>query len=153
MKIKQMMLALACALASGMAASSDIEINDPWVRGTVVGQQATGAFMELRSQNGSALIGASSPLAAITEVHEMKMDGSVMKMRPIVRLDLPAGKPVKLAPGGYHVMLTNLKQVLKKGDAVPLTLRFEGPDKKISETRINAPVRDLTAGATAEHRH
>ncbi len=149
---KQMIMSLLLGLVSAAAWSSDIEIKAPWVRGTVVGQQATGAFMELRSQGGSALVGASSPVAAITEVHEMKMEGTVMKMRPIARLDLPAGKPVKLLPGGYHVMLINLKQALKKGDTVPLTLQFEGPDKKISEMRMSAPVRDLTAAAS-EHAH
>lgn len=147
-----MIMSLLLGLVSAAAWSSDIEIKAPWVRGTVVGQQATGAFMELRSQGGSALVGASSPVAAITEVHEMKMEGTVMKMRPIARLDLPAGKPVKLLPGGYHVMLINLKQTLKKGDTVPLTLQFEGPDKKTSEMRISAPVRDLTATAS-EHAH
>jgi len=147
-----MIMSLLLGLVSAAAWSSDIEIKAPWVRGTVVGQQATGAFMELRSQGGSALVGASSPVAAITEVHEMKMEGTVMKMRPIARLDLPAGKPVKLLPGGYHVMLINLKQALKKGDTVPLTLQFEGPDKKISEMRMSAPVRDLTAAAS-EHAH
>jgi copper(I)-binding protein len=147
-----MIMSLLLGLVSAAAWSSDIEIKAPWVRGTVVGQQATGAFMELRSQGGSALVGASSPVAAITEVHEMKMEGTVMKMRPIARLDLPAGKPVKLLPGGYHVMLINLKQALKKGDTVPLTLQFEGPDKKISEMRLSAPVRDLTAAAS-EHAH
>lgn len=153
MQNKQIMIALMFGLASTAAWSSDIEIRAPWVRGTVVGQQATGAFMELRSQGGSVLVGASSPAAAITEVHEMKMDGAVMTMRPIARLDLPAGKSVKLAPGGYHVMLINLKQTLKKGDTVPLTLQFEGPNKKVTEMRVSAPVRDLTASAAPEHAH
>ncbi|HMW19008.1 MAG TPA: copper chaperone PCu(A)C [Accumulibacter sp.] len=153
MQIKRMVMAISLGLVAGAAWSGDIDIKDPWVRGTVVGQQATGAFMELRSAAGAALVGASSPVAAITEVHEMKMDGTVMKMRPIARLDLPAGKPVKLAPGGYHVMLISLKQPLKKGDTVPLTLQFAGQDKKVSEVRIEVPVRDLAASPTAEHAH
>lgn len=153
MQIKRMTLAISIGLAATAAWGDDIEIKDPWVRGTVVGQQATGAFMELRSAAGATLIGASSPVAAITEVHEMKMDGTVMKMRAIPRLDLPAGQPVRLAPGGYHVMLIKLKQPLRKGDKVPLTLQFAGHDKKVSEIRVEVPVRDLAAGPVAEHSH
>ena len=111
--------------------------------------------MEVTSKAGAAIIGASSPVAGITEIHEMKMDGGVMKMRAISRLDLPAGKPVKLAPGGYHVMLMDLKQPLKKGDLVPLTLKFEGKDKAVETVEIKAEVRDLTASAPAasDHKH
>ena len=142
-------------LASGTALAADIDVKKPWVRGTVTGQPATGAFMEVTSNGGAAIIGASSPVAGITEIHEMKMDGGVMKMRAISRLDLPAGKPVKLAPGGYHVMLMDLKQPLKKGDLVPLTLKFEGKDKAVETVEIKAEVRDLTASvpAASDHKH
>ncbi len=139
-------LATTCiTLASGVAYASDVEVKAVWVRGTVSGQQATGAFMEVTSQSGAAIVGASSPVAGVTEVHEMKMDGNVMKMRAIPRLDLPAGKIVKLEPGGYHVMLMALKQPLKAGDTVPLTLKIEGNDKKTETIEIKAEVRDLTA--------
>jgi copper(I)-binding protein len=88
----------------------------------------------------------------------MKMDGGVMKMRAVARLDLPAGKPVKLQPGGYHVMLMDLKQPLKKGDLVPLTLKFEGKDKSVETIEVKAEVRDLTtaappAAAAHDHKH
>jgi len=68
-----------------------------------------------------------------------------MKMRAIPRLELPAGKPVQLGPGGYHVMLIDLKQPLKKGDMVPLTLQVESRDKKVEAVDVRAEVRDLTA--------
>ena len=104
---------------------------------------------------GAVLVGAASPAAGITEIHEMKMDGGVMSMRAIPRLELPAGKPVQLGPGGYHVMLINLKQPLKKGDSVPLTLQVEGKDKKVETIQIKAEVRDLTSVASpaSEHKH
>ena len=143
-------LAILLGMSSADALAADVDIKDPWVRGTVSGQQATGAFMEITSKSGAALVGASSPAAGVTEVHEMKMDGGVMKMRAIPRLDLPAGKPVVLGPGGYHVMLINLKQPLKKGDAVPLTLQVEGKDKKIESVEVKAEVRDLTAAPASE---
>ncbi len=145
-------------LASGTALAADVDVKAPWVRGTVTGQQATGAFMEVTSKSGAAIISASSPVAGVTEVHEMKMDGGVMKMRAVARLDLPAGKPVKLEPGGYHVMLMDLKQPLKKGDLVPLTLKIEGKNNSVETILINAEVRDLTAAAPAaatthDHKH
>jgi copper(I)-binding protein len=143
------------SLSSAAALAADVEVKGPWVRGTVSGQQATGAFMEITSKSGAVLVGAASPAAGITEIHEMKMDGGVMSMRAIPRLELPAGKPVQLGPGGYHVMLINLKQPLKKGDSVPLTLQVEGKDKKVETIQIKAEVRDLTAAASpaSEHKH
>ncbi len=132
------------------AGAADIDVRTPWIRGTVVGQQATGAFMEVTSKSGATLIGAASPVAGLSEIHEMKMQGGVMKMRPVARLELPAGKPVLLGPGGYHVMLMNLKQNLKKGESVPLTLYVEGKDKKQESIEVMAEVRDL-AGGTHKH--
>lgn len=138
-------------LASAGALAADLAVTTPWVRGTVGGQKTTGAFMELHSASGAAIVGASSPVAGVTEIHEMKMDGGVMKMRPVPRLDLPAGKPVSLAPGGYHVMLMELKQQLKKGETVPLMLQVEGKDHKIETVEIKAEVRDLSAMAGGHH--
>ena len=157
MKTRQTLssLLVLLGLSSAAALAADVEIRNPWVRGTVSGQQATGAFMEITSQSGATLVGATSPAAEVTEIHEMKMDGGVMKMRAIPRLELPAGKPVELGPGGYHVMLIKLKQPLKKGDSVPLTLRVEGRDKKVESIALKAEVRDLTATTSpaGEHKH
>jgi copper(I)-binding protein len=141
------------ALSATTTFAGDIEIKAPWVRGTVAGQMATGAFMEVSSKSGAALVGAASPVAGVTEIHEMKMDGGVMKMRAVARLDLPAGKPVILGPGGYHVMLMNLKQTIKTGDSVPLTLQFEGKDKKVEMIEVVAEVRDLTGKAPVANPH
>jgi copper(I)-binding protein len=143
-------------LAASSALAADIEIAAPWVRGTVNSQQATGAFMEVTSKSGATLIGAMSPVAGVTEIHEMKMEGGVMKMRAIARLDLPSGKTVKLAPGGYHVMLMDLRQPLKKGEFVPITLKLEGRNKSVETVEIKAEVRDLTASAPPavhDHKH
>jgi hypothetical protein len=83
-------------------------------------------------------------VAGIVEIHEMAMEGNVMKMRALpAGLDLPAGKSVELKPGGYHVMLMDLKKELKAGDTVPVTLVIEGADKKRETVEIKAPVRAL----------
>lgn len=157
--MKTTSIRLAAAMLIGFATfaaqAANVEINDAWVRGTVPGQQATGAFMRITSQTDAAIVGASSPVAAVTEIHQMTMDGGVMKMRAIPRLPLPAGKTVELGPGGYHVMLIKLIQPLKKGDSVSLTLHVESNDKKVEKLEVKAEVRDLTAGTAAagEHKH
>jgi copper(I)-binding protein len=124
------------------------------VRGTVAQQQATGAFMQLTSAQGGRLVSAPSPVAGVVEIHEMAMDGNVMKMRAVPGLDLPAGKAVELKPGGYHVMLMDLKQQLKDGETVPVTLVVEGKDGKRETLEVKAPVKALTTQqAPDKHKH
>jgi hypothetical protein len=143
-------LSVATALALAFASApawAQVSVSQPWVRGTVQGQKATGAFMQLRSADGAALVGARSPIAGVVEIHEMKMDNDVMRMRAIPKLDLPAGQAVELKPGGYHVMLMDLRQPLKKGDTVPITLSVQGRDGKTQEIEVKAEVRELGAAA------
>jgi len=110
---------LAAALAaSALAAQAQVNVGEPWVRATVAGQMATGAFMTLTAARPARLLGASSPVAGVVEVHEMRIEDKVMRMRAIESLDLPAGKPLELKPGGYHVMLMDLKRTLKEGETV-----------------------------------
>ncbi|WP_163837265.1 copper chaperone PCu(A)C, partial [Providencia stuartii] len=82
----------------------------PWVRATVAPQKATGAFMQLTASKAVKVVAASSPVAAMVEIHEMKMEDGVMKMRAVDALALPAGQPVALKPGSYHVMLMGLQR-------------------------------------------
>jgi len=142
-------LALAAALAAAPAALAQVAVTDPWVRGTVESQKATGAFMQLKSASDVSLVGASSPVAGVVEIHEMKMDAGVMRMSAISALPLPAGKTVEFKPGGYHVMLMALKAPLKEGDAVPVTLKFKDKDGRESTLVVNAPVKALTTAAPA----
>ena len=134
-------LALAGLALAAQLAAAQTTVTDPWVRGTVPQQQATGAFMQITSAQGGKLVSASSPVAGVVEIHEMAMDGNVMKMRAIPGLDLPPGKAVDLKPGGYHVMLMGLKQPLKDGETVPLTLVVEGKDGKQEKLDVKAAVR------------
>lgn len=150
MPFKRTLFALALALAAAPS-FAQVAVADAWVRGTVAAQKATGAFMNLTSPADSALVSASSPVAGLVEVHEMAMDGGVMKMRAIPQLPLPAGKTVSLKPGGYHVMLMDLKGPLKEGETVPIALTFAGKDGKRTTQEIKAPVRALTAPAGMPH--
>lgn len=133
------------------------EVQDAWARATVQGQKATGAFMKITAKNGTKLVGVSSPVAGVAEVHEMKMEGDVMKMRAVEGgLDLPAGKAVELKPGGYHVMLMDLKLSLIKDTTIPLTLTFK--DAKGVQTTQELKVSVTTAApqastAKGEHKH
>lgn len=153
MKTLRFTLLAAMAFASA-AVSAQTTVKDAWVRGTVAPQKATGAFMQITSAQGGKLVSAQSPLAGVTEVHEMAMDGNVMKMRAVPALELPAGKAVDLKPGGYHVMLMDLKQPLKEGESVPLTLVVEGKDGKRETLELKVPVKAMGADKPMpEHKH
>jgi copper(I)-binding protein len=132
---------------------AQVRVMDPWVRATVPQQKATGAFMNITAANGARLIEAKSPVAGVVEIHEMAMENNVMKMRAVPGLDLPAGKAVELKPGGYHVMLMALKQQVKEGESVPITLVLEDKDKKRMNIEVKAEVRPLTTDAKSMHKH
>ncbi|MEO8298253.1 MAG: copper chaperone PCu(A)C [Burkholderiales bacterium] len=145
---------LVTALLLAGAAQAQVTVTNAWVRGTATGQKTTGAFMTLTAPTDAKLVEVKSPAADIVEVHEMAMDNNVMKMRAVPALALPAGKAVELKPGGFHVMLIDLKQPLKAGDSVPLTLVIEGKDGKRETLAVKAEVRALGAPATPmDHKH
>ena len=136
---------VASAMLMG-AAHAQVTVQNAWVRGTVPQQKASGLFAQLTSAQAGKLVAASSPVAGVVEIHEMAMEGSVMKMRELAGgLPLPAGQTVELKPGGYHVMLMDLKQQLKAGETVPVTLVIEGTDGKRQSVQVQAPVRALGA--------
>lgn len=139
-------ITFAALIFAAFPVMAQVTVKDPWVRATVSAQTATGAFMQITSAQDAHLVGVSSPLAGVVEVHEMVMDKEVMKMRAVPSLDLPAGKAVELKPGGYHVMLMDLKQQMKEGATVPVTLVIEGRDRKRSTVEVKAVVKPLTGG-------
>lgn len=121
-------------------AKDSITATQAWVRPTVPGQEVTGAFMTLQSVRNAKLVKAESAAAETVEIHSMSMHDGVMEMREIKELTLPAGKPVKLAPGGFHIMLINVKKQLREGDTVPFTLTILNDDKTISKAKVKAIV-------------
>src|SRR5262245_2655979 len=141
------------ALTMAGTAWSQTTVKDAWVRGTVAQQKASGAFMQITSAKGGKLVSVATPVAGVAEVHEMAMEGTTMRMRAVTSLDLPAGQSVELKPGGYHVMLMDLKQALNAGDSIPLTLVVEGKDGKRETLQVNAPVRALGADAHDVKKH
>ena len=147
LKLNRGVFAAAMVVITAAPAAAQITVKEPWVRATVAAQKATGAFMQISSMSDAKLVEAKSPAAGIVEIHEMKMDNNVMKMRAVSEVALPAGKMVELKPGGYHVMLMDLKAQVKEGDTIPLTLVFEGRDKKRETVEVKAAAKSLTAGA------
>lgn len=143
MNIPRSALLVLAAIASSHALAADLEIRDPWVRGTVPAQKTTGAFMRITGNSSVAITGASSPVAGVVELHEMAMHDNTMQMRPVPRLEVPAGKTVDLKPGGYHIMLMDLKQPLAAGQKVPITLQVDAGGRRES-IEIQAEVRSLT---------
>ena len=137
-------LAAAAALVIATPAAAQVTVTDPWVRGTVPGQMATGAFMQLKSAADARLVEARSPVAGVVEIHEMTLENNVMRMRAVPALSLPAGRSVELKPGGYHVMLMDLKQQMKEGEVVPVTLVVETAGKR-ETVEVKAAVRAPTA--------
>lgn len=152
-------LLLAALVVGSVAAgcssgSASIVIADPWVRNSPAVAGAGAAYMRIENSGSAAdaLVGVSSPAATTAEVHEtyviesappsasdgMGGSGEMMGMRPIARLDIPAGGTVELKPGGYHIMLMNLTRELKPGDKIEITLKFE----EAGEIKITAEVRE-----------
>ena len=126
---------------------ADVAVKDAWVRTTVPGQKGTGAFMSLTAKSDLRLVGASSAVAGIAEVHEMSMNGDVMQMRAVAGVDLPAGKTVALRAGGFHVMLLDLKTALPKNATVPLTLLFKDAKGVESKVEVTVPVASTAPNA------
>ena len=152
-------LAVAFTVATGLASAQTaaVKVEGAWARATVKGQKGTGAFMNITARQGTRLVGVSSPVSGVAEVHEMKLENDIMRMRVVPVLDLPAGQTVSLKPGGYHVMLMDLKVPLANQSTVPLTLRFKDAKGVESQLDLVLPVSlaapGVVAGKSAEHKH
>jgi copper(I)-binding protein len=142
----------ALLLAAPAAGAQTVTVEQPWARATAPQAQAGAVYATLTAATADRLTGASTPVAASVQVHENIHDNGVVRMRELEGgLPLEPGKPVTLAPGGYHLMLIGLKQQLKPGDSFPLTLSFA------NEPPVTVTVPVAAAGAAAavpmDHMH
>lgn len=147
---------LIASLAAGLFATSalaQVTVTDPWVRATVPAAKSAGAFMHLQSATNARLVGVSTSVAGRAEIHEMAMENNTMRMRAVDGIDLPAGKPVHLASGGYHLMFFELKRQLKEGETVPVTLIVQDAARKQTSVTVQAQVKPLTYVAPAMQGH
>ena len=149
--MKRTFLALLAGCAFSLSAFAQVSVSEPWIRATVPAQKVTGAFMRVQSAAPARLVGVQSEVAGRAELHEMKMEGQTMRMRRVDAVELPAGKPVNLASGGYHIMLMDLKRQVKEGESVALTLQVEDAAGKRQDVKVDVPVRPLTYSAHAGH--
>ena len=120
---------------AAIAQTGKVEVKEAWARATPAKAENGAAYVTLVSPVADRLVAASTPVAKKAELHEMSMQNGVMKMRQVDGIALPAGKPVTLKPGGYHIMLLGLNKPLEQGQTIPLTLTFEkGGEEEVTAT-------------------
>jgi periplasmic copper chaperone A len=143
---------LACFVAAPARAqevkAGDLVITQAWSRATPGGAKIAGGYLTIENKGAAAdrLIGGSGDVAARVEVHEMAMNNGVMTMRPLDKgLAIEPGQTVRLSPGGYHLMLFDLKEPLKQGDKLPITLEFE----KAGKVKLSFDVQGIGAQGPA----
>jgi len=124
-----------------------IAIGHPYARFTVPGQSVGGGYLKLENTGGDdRLVSASAPICERVEMHTMKLEGDVMRMRQLDAIELPTGKTVELKSGGMHLMFVGLKAPLKVGESFPMKLRFEKAGEVTVDVKVEAP-------RGAEHQH
>ena len=153
MKALRILLVVAgcvVAVAAASAQTGQLEVDNVWARATPGKSSIGAAYLTIQSPTPDRLVAASTPVAKEAQLHTMTMTGMVMKMRPISNVDIPADKPVTLAPGGMHIMLMGLKQPLKAGQSFPLTLTFAKAGTRTVDVAVE-PVGASGPAAAAQH--
>ena len=149
MSIKLVAFAAGLVLATAaLAQTNQLEVTSAWARATPAKAENGVAYLTIRSPTPDRLVSVSSPVAKKAELHTMSMEGMVMKMRPLAGLDIAAGQPVTLKPGGEHIMLLGLSEPLREGQSFPLTLTFE----KAGMREVTVAVEKPGAGGPASQR-
>jgi copper(I)-binding protein len=148
--MKTTIAALFACAAALPAWAANVSVSDAWARATMPGQKVSAAYMKLTADADVRLVAASSPAVPRVEVHEMKMDGDVMRMREVKAIDLPRGKTVSLEPGGLHIMLMNLGKPIAAGEVIPLTLVIESGG---TQQKIEVKAEARAPGAMPSHHH
>ena len=153
--LQRLLAALVVAAASAAVHAHGykigaIDIGHPYARATAPGQPTGGGFLKLTNKgDADRLLSAAADVSTAVELHVMKMEGDVMRMRQVDAIDVPAGQTVELRPGGLHIMFVGLKAPLKAGERFPMTLRFE----KAGEVAVEVVVEKAAAQPAAHHQH
>lgn len=133
---------MAAHLTAQAEAAKPVQIQQAWARATAPGQNVGAVYMTLTHHENITLIAADSDAAETVEIHSMEMKNGVMKMRMLEALPLKAGKPVKLGPGGLHLMLFDLRKPLKVGEKIELTLCFKDKKGEVTHQAVTLPVKE-----------
>jgi copper(I)-binding protein len=140
--MRRTLLSLLLGLALATPALADgVKVEHAWVRATAPGQKVAGGFMDLTADADMALMGGSSPVSKVLELHFMRMENGVMEMRRMREIALPRGKTVRLEPGGLHIMFIGLKAPIKPGRKVPITLFVKGANGGEQKLAVEAEAR------------
>jgi hypothetical protein len=134
-------ISLFALLFFSITTFADVTVSNAWVRETKPGQEVGAAYMTLNSPAATRLIKVESKMAGTVEIHEMSMNNGVMKMRMMDTLDLPANKTVELAPGGFHLMLFDMKKPFAAGNQVDMLLTFKNKTGQVFKQKITVPVK------------
>lgn len=161
LSIRQILLMLLCLnVSAGFAQSAtvaktsgQVSIQNAWVRATNPGQEVAAAYMTLTSAVDTTLFKVDSDLTNSVEIHSMSMQNSVMKMRKVDKLTLSAGKTYQLAPGGYHLMLFDLKKQLTAGEQVEFTLHFKDKKDVTFKQKVTVPVQSSAEETGKDNAH
>jgi periplasmic copper chaperone A len=152
MSIKILAFAAGFAVArAALAQPTQLEVDKAWAGATPGNAENGAAYVTITSPAADRLVSASTPVAKKAELHTMSMQGMVMKMRPISGVDIPAGQPVSLKPGGEHIMLMGLNQPLREGQSFPLTLDFEKAGRRTVTVTVEKVGGKGPGPAAAEH--
>jgi copper(I)-binding protein len=140
MSIKFLAFAAGLVLASAaLAQNNQLEVSNAWARATPGKAETGAAYLTIQSPTADRLLSVSSPVAKKAGLHTMSMEGMVMKMRPVASLDIPAGQPITLKPGGEHIMLEGLDAPLREGQSFPLTVTFEKAGTRTVTVAVEKP--------------
>lgn len=145
------LLFIATSLFSSHVLAADVKVDEAWSRATSAGQEVGMVGMVLTSKKEGKLVAATSTAAASTEIHSMRMENGIMKMRQIETMPLPANQPVTLGPGREHIMLIGLKKPLKAGDKVSVTLTVKYADNSSENIQVDADIRAMNGGMQHQH--
>lgn len=136
-----------------LAHADSVQVSNVWMRATAPGQKVAGGFMDLTADADMRLVGGASPVCGRVELHNMHMEGGTMVMRQVPEIMLPKGQTVSLKPGGLHIMCMDLKQPLKPGERVPLTLQVRSSSGQEKRLQVEAEVRQAGGGRPMQHMH
>lgn len=148
--------ALLCAAGASFAQTTPLQVSGAWARATVPGQGGSGAYMTLTATQDLQLVGITTTAAGVAQIHDMKLDGNTMRMHALPALPLPANQSVTLAPGGKHLMLMDLKQVLTAGSTLQIELKLQDAAGQALTQTVDVPVRQNApngAAPAAAHGH
>lgn len=143
----------ALAGDAGMAELGDVMIHEGWARASIGSAPNSAAYMTLMTRGDATdkLVDARTPVAETAELHNHIMDDGIARMRAVEAIEIVPGETAVLEPGGFHIMLMGLKEELKEGDAIPLTLTFE----KAGDVTLDVPIKGLRGGMKQreDHKH